>query len=105
MPFKETRVLDEMVGFVAAYLEGEETMSGLCRAYGISRQWGYELVRRYQAEGPAGLAPRSRAPHRPGQGMPARVAEAIIELRCAHPSVLSCKYVDKMSGSFEFRVG
>jgi transposase-like protein len=67
MPFKGTRVLDEMVGFVAAYLEGEETMAGLCRAYGISRQWGYELVRRYQVEGPAGLVPRSRAPHHPEQ--------------------------------------
>ncbi|MEX0601486.1 MAG: helix-turn-helix domain-containing protein, partial [Rhodothermales bacterium] len=61
MPFKETCVLDETVRFVAAYLEGDETMVSLCQAFGISRQWGYELVRRYQAEGAAGLSPRSRA--------------------------------------------
>lgn len=86
MPFKETCVLDETVRFVSACLEGEETMTALCEAYGISRQWGYELVRRYQAEGAAGLEPRSRAPHRPGQAMPVAIADAIIALRCEHPS-------------------
>jgi hypothetical protein len=78
MPFKETCKVDETVGFVAAYLEGEETMSGLCRVYGISRQWGYELVRRYRAEGLGGLEPRSRAPHRPHLAMADGVAAAIV---------------------------
>jgi len=86
MPFKETCILDEAVRFVAAYLEGDETMTELCQAYGISRQWGYELVRRYQSDGPAGLEPRSRAPHRPGHAMAREVSDAIIALRCAHPS-------------------
>jgi transposase InsO family protein len=86
MPFRETCVLDETVRFVATYLEGEETMSELCRTFGVSRQWGYELVRRYRAEGACGLEPRSRAPHRPGQAMAAEIAEAIIGLRCMHPS-------------------
>jgi putative transposase len=85
MPFQETRALDEAVRFVTACLAGEETMSELCRGFGISRQWGYELVRRYQAEGWSGLEPRSRAPHRPGQAMAAELADAIVELREAHP--------------------
>jgi transposase InsO family protein len=85
MPFKETCVLDETVRFIAEYLEGEETMTALCEAFGISRQWGYELVRRYRAEGLMGLEPRSRAPHRPGRAMPAVIAEAIVALRRAHP--------------------
>jgi transposase InsO family protein len=78
--------LDETVRFVAAYLEGERSMTALCEAFGISRQWGYELVRRYRVEGPAGLEPRSRAPHRPGRTMAAEIAEAIVVLRCEHPS-------------------
>ena len=86
MPFKETCVLDETVRFVALYLEGEETMSDLCRAFGISRQWGYELVRRYRSEGVGGLEPRSRAPHRPGRAMAEEIADAIIGLRMMHPS-------------------
>jgi transposase InsO family protein len=86
MPFEETCVLDETVRFIAAYLEGEETMAAVCRDFGISRQWGYELVRRYRAEGAAGLKPRSRVPHRPGRAMAAAVADAVIALRCRHPS-------------------
>ena len=86
MPFKETCVLEEKYRFVTTYLAGEEDMSSLCRQFGISRDWGYELVRRYRAEGVAGLKPRSRAPHRPGQAMAAEIAEAVIALRCEHPS-------------------
>ena len=86
MPFKETCVLDETVRFVMACLEGEDSMTALCHRFGISRQWGYELVRRYRDRGPAGLEARSRAPHRPGQAMAAEIADAIIAVRCAHPS-------------------
>jgi len=84
MAFKETCVLEEAFRFVTVYLKGEESMSSLCREFGISRQWGYELVRRYRAEGVAGLEARSRAPHRPAQAMAAEIADAIIALRCAH---------------------
>jgi transposase InsO family protein len=83
---KETCVLEEAFRFVTAYLTGEENMSSLCGRFGISRQWGYELVRRYQAEGIAGLEPRSRAPHRPGRAMAAEIADAIITLRCEYPT-------------------
>jgi putative transposase len=84
MAFKETCVLEEAFRFVTVYLKGEESMSSLCREFGISRQWGYELVRRYRAEGVAGLEPQSRAPHRCAQAMAAEIADAIIALRCAH---------------------
>jgi transposase len=86
MPFQETCALDETVRFVAACLAGEETMTALCRAFGISRQWGYELVRRYDAKGAAGLEPRSRAPHHPSRAMAAEIAAAIIGLRGEYPS-------------------
>jgi transposase InsO family protein len=40
----------------------------VARAYGISRTWVHELVKRYEACGEAGLEPRSRRPHtNPGQ--------------------------------------
>ncbi len=86
MPFRESCALDEMMRFVSACVAGEETMTALCQAYGISRQWGYELMRRYGADGVVGLQPRSRAPHRPGHLMATEIAEAIIALRCKHPS-------------------
>jgi transposase InsO family protein len=86
MPFQETCALDETVRFVAACLAGEETMTALCRRFGISRQWGYELVRRYDAKGIAGLEPRSRAPRHPSHAMADEIAEAIIGLRGEYPS-------------------
>lgn len=85
MPWKETHVMDERMKFIAEYLKGEWTMSELCRAYGISRPTGYELVSRYQAEGPEGLRDRSRARHRHPNQTAAEIAEKVIELRKAHP--------------------
>ena len=49
--------------------------------YGVTRQWVHTLVRRYDAEGPEGVAPRSRAPKsRPGSTLPA-VRDRAISLR------------------------
>jgi transposase InsO family protein len=49
--------------------------------FGVTRQWVHTLVRRYDAEGPDGVAPRSRAPQtRPGRTPPA-VRTRIIDLR------------------------
>ena len=86
MPFKETCVLDETVRFVLACVAGEETMTSLCQQFGISRQWGYEMLRRYREGGVTGLEARSRAPHRPAHTMPVEIADAIIELRRDYPS-------------------
>jgi transposase InsO family protein len=86
MPFKETCVEEETMRFIAACLRNEANMTERCEAFGISREWGYELLKRFRAEGPAGLVPRSKAPHRHGQAMPAAVAEAILRLRCEWPS-------------------
>jgi len=63
----------------AVRLEGR-TKAEVARDYGVSRQWVHELVRRFDAEGEAGLEPRSRRP----RGSP-RTAESledeIVELR------------------------
>ena len=72
--------------FVADWKRGEMTKVALCEAYGVSRQSGYALLRRYEAEGLEALQPRSRAPHRPGRAMAAEVTAAIIEVRRERPS-------------------
>ena len=57
------------------------SVTALCAELGLSRQTYYRLLRRYEAEGPAGLAPRSRRPHSsPGAVDPALELE-IIRLR------------------------
>ena len=84
MPWKETCVADEKLRFIAEVMRGEVPMSALCAQFGISREAGYELRRRYDAEGAAGLQPRSRAPHRRKE-MVKEVAEAIVSLRRERP--------------------
>jgi transposase InsO family protein len=53
----------------------------VARDYGVSRRWVHELVVRFEREGEAGLAPRSRAPatspHRVGD----ELEQEIVELR------------------------
>lgn len=77
--------MDEKLRFMSEYLKGELPMTALCESFGISRDTGYALVRRYRASGPAGLMPRSRAPHRPGLAMDAAVALAILTRRRERP--------------------
>jgi len=84
MPFKETCAMDELLRFITMQSAGEDTMASLCRRFGISRQWGYELVRRFKAEDIQGLLPRSRAPKHRKRALSAEVKEAIIALRCQH---------------------
>ena len=85
MPWKETCVMDEKTAFIAECLRGELPMTALCERYGISRDTGYRLLGRYREEGPGGLEPRSRAPHRHGMTMAEEVAAAITALRRRRP--------------------
>jgi transposase InsO family protein len=56
----------------AVRLEGR-TKAEVSRTYGVSPRWIYELCKRYDAEGPAGLAPRSRRP----RTIPRRTSDAV----------------------------
>lgn len=85
MPWKETCVVDEKLAFIAAYLRGGLPMTVLCEQFGISRDTGYRLVRRYEAEGADGLVPCSRAPHCHGMAMAAAIAAAVLALRRERP--------------------
>jgi transposase len=73
--------MDEKVLFVADCHRKTHSMSALCSRFGISREAGYELLRRYQAEGPARLLPRSRRPHHSPTRTSARVVQALLALR------------------------
>lgn len=64
----------------AVRVEGR-TKAGVARDYGVSRRWVHELVRRFDAEGEAGLQPRSRRPRASPQRTPETVEDEIVELR------------------------
>jgi len=61
MPWKGCSVMDERLRFVARLLDGE-TMTDVCREFGISRKPGYKISDRYKEHGLAVLSDRSRRP-------------------------------------------
>lgn len=71
--------------FVLRFAEPGANRRALCRQYGISPTTGYDLAERYAGMGAAGLADRSRKPHRsPARTAPAMEAE-VLALRGQHP--------------------
>ena len=86
MPWRETRVMDERARFVVAVEAGEEPVAAVCRRFGISRDKGYKWLRRWQAEGAAGLADRSRAPRSHPHAVAEELLEACLALRRQHPT-------------------
>jgi putative transposase len=85
MPWREECIEDQKLLFVADCLRAEESMTVLCERYGISRETGYMLKRRFLAEGPSGLAERSRAPLQHGRATPAEQVVRLIEARKRRP--------------------
>lgn len=98
MPWKETHVTDERMQFVVECKRGTTPMTELCEMYGISRKTGYKLWARYEAEGPAGLMDRSRAPHRQGRQTTEAIEEEIIRFKTAHPRRGPRKIKAELSG-------
>jgi transposase InsO family protein len=64
----------------AVVVEGR-SKSEVARDYGVSRFWVHQLVKRFDAEGPAAFQPRSRRPHSSPHAVDAEVEDAIIRLR------------------------
>lgn len=71
---------------MAAYLVTAVLVEGrsareVAAAHGVSKSWVYELLARYRQDGQAGLAPRSRRPHRSPTRVWDRFEEEIVRLR------------------------
>ncbi len=84
MPWKESSVMDERVVFIARLLEGE-SMSELCREFGISRKTGYKFLQRYKDSGVEALTDRSRRPHHYARRLPTPIESQIIGFKQAKP--------------------
>jgi len=69
-----------LVVVTAVTVEGR-TKAEVARDYGVSRQWVHELCRRFEADGDAGLEPRSRRPRGSPRRTPEGIEDEIVELR------------------------
>ena len=73
MPWKTESVMEQRLSFVIEARQGRDSFSELSRRYGVSRQTGYEWVRRYQeVDSIEALRDKSRRP----QHSPRRTARA-----------------------------
>lgn len=83
MPWEERTVEKSREDFIHEVSEGEETISGLCRKYGISRKTGYKWLHRIGTG--EGLKDKSRIPFHMPNKTPDEVEEQIIRERQNHP--------------------
>ena len=86
MPWKVSGVVEQRSCFVQEYVSEQWTMAELCRRHGISRQAGYELMRRFAQQGWAAVAEQSRAAQVHPNQTPAEIEEAVLQLRRARMS-------------------
>ena len=84
MPWKECSVMDERLRLVSRLLDGE-TMTEVCREFGISRKTGYKIFNRYKEHGLEALSDRSRRPVRYANQPPHQIESLIVSLKRDKP--------------------
>src|ERR1700738_4248264 len=85
MPWKERSIVEERMRFVLRLKDGE-SMSSVCREFGISRVTGYKIYERYKECGLEGLTDRARTPYRYANKLPAQLEAMIVTLRREKPT-------------------
>jgi transposase InsO family protein len=84
MSWRLVDVRDQRVEFVVRASRGE-SLSGLCREYGISRPTGYVWQKRFREQGVAGVEERSRRPLLSPQRTALPIEARIVALRRQRP--------------------
>jgi len=85
MPWKESNKVTERMQFITRYQAGER-ISDLSKEFGISRQTGHALIKRFEEFGPDALKDRSSRPAvSPNRTARAKV-DRILALRNEHPT-------------------
>ena len=85
MPWKSGTIMDNRLEFVRLAQQGGVSVAELCRRFGVSRETGFQYLRRYRENGVEGLKDRSRRPHSSPRRTAAEMETRIVALREAHP--------------------
>ncbi|EMN47701.1 DNA-binding helix-turn-helix protein [Leptospira interrogans str. L1207] len=100
MPWKESRVIEEKIKFIAAWKGGGWLFSDLCKEFGISRKTGYKYLERYESEGIDGLKDRSKNPKKHPNETPENVVILIMQMREKHPTWGARKLLWALKGKY-----
>jgi transposase InsO family protein len=85
MPWKESTLMSCRHEFVLLARQPGTVMRELCGRYGISAKTGYKWLERYEHEGQAGLANRSRRPLHSPHRTAAKMERRILRLHRRYP--------------------
>ena len=85
MPWTESTKMDEKLRFVSRFLDGE-TISALCREFGISRVTGHKIIDRYKESGMQAFTDRSRKPFRQANRLPFQIEKLIVQVKKEFPT-------------------
>jgi len=77
--------MDEKLRFVSRFLDGE-TISALCREFGISRVTGHKIIDRYKESGMQAFTDRSRKPFRQANRLPFQIEKLIVQVKKEFPT-------------------
>src|SRR5215471_13571573 len=82
MTWKVSNVVSQRIEFVVRVMSKKESVSELCREYGISRQTGHLWLKRYRDFGTfAALEDRSHAPVHVWNRSQRRIEELVLQIR------------------------
>jgi transposase InsO family protein len=81
MPWKETDVLSQRIEFVVRARSEDETISDLCREFGVSRKTGHKWLARFEEGRFSSLADRSRRPRKQPSKTAKVIEDRVVELR------------------------
>ena len=85
MPWRTKDPQKERMRFVVEHEKGLYSVTELCERFGVSRETGHKLLRRWREEGVEALKERSRAPkHR--HPVSEEIQAVLLEARRAHPT-------------------
>lgn len=85
MPWTESTKMDEKLRFVSRFLDGE-SISALCREFGISRVTGHKIIDRYKESGMQAFTDRSRKPFRQANRLPFQIEKLIVQVKKEFPT-------------------
>src|SRR5262249_6948429 len=86
MPWREVDTMSLRKQFIEEYLENSKSISGLCRAFNISRVTAYKWINRFKEEGTLGLYNRSNKPLSSPSKTHHTQIDTILELRDKFPA-------------------
>ncbi len=84
MPWPKVSIVKLREEFVLKVMEPGACKAKVCREHGVTRQTGYKWLRRYLAEGIAGLADQSRRPRSARLQVSGEVVLQVLALRDKH---------------------